>query len=150
MFLVLSHFSSIFIYLAVLGPVFLPGEFHGQRSLVGYSPWNHKELGLSGGPQDLWSSFHHGGFFYLWHVRSSSLTRDRTWPLHWKHRVLATGPPGKSLFSIPTLSSDPPPPTEHICPKFERHFFREHDMPNGIKPLRYVYKVSCTSSWPSP
>ena len=20
-------------------PVFLPGEFHGQRSLVGYSPW---------------------------------------------------------------------------------------------------------------
>ena len=24
-------------------PVFLPGKFHGQRSLVGYSPWNHKE-----------------------------------------------------------------------------------------------------------
>ena len=24
-------------------PVFLPGEFHGQRSLVGYSPWCHKE-----------------------------------------------------------------------------------------------------------
>ena len=24
-------------------PVFLSGEFHGQRSLVGYSPWNHKE-----------------------------------------------------------------------------------------------------------
>ena len=24
-------------------PVFLPGEFHGQRSLVGYSPWSHKE-----------------------------------------------------------------------------------------------------------
>ena len=23
-------------------PVFLPGEFHGQRSLVGYSPWSHK------------------------------------------------------------------------------------------------------------
>ena len=23
-------------------PVFLPGEFHGQRSLVGYSPWDHK------------------------------------------------------------------------------------------------------------
>ena len=22
---------------------FLPGEFHGQRSLVGYSPWGHKE-----------------------------------------------------------------------------------------------------------
>ena len=25
-------------------PVFLPGEFHGQRSLSGYSPWGHKEL----------------------------------------------------------------------------------------------------------
>ena len=25
-------------------PVFLPGEFHGQRSLVGYSPWGRKEL----------------------------------------------------------------------------------------------------------
>ena len=24
-------------------PVFLPGEFHGQRSLVGCSPWSHKE-----------------------------------------------------------------------------------------------------------
>ena len=24
--------------------VFLPGEFHGQRSLVGYSPWGCKEL----------------------------------------------------------------------------------------------------------
>ena len=25
-------------------PVFLPGESHGQGSLVGYSPWVHKEL----------------------------------------------------------------------------------------------------------
>ena len=25
-------------------PVFLPGEFHGQRSLEDYSPWGHKEL----------------------------------------------------------------------------------------------------------
>ena len=24
-------------------PVFLPGEFHGQRSLAGYSPLGHKE-----------------------------------------------------------------------------------------------------------
>ena len=24
-------------------PVFLPGEFHGQRSLLGYSPWGHRE-----------------------------------------------------------------------------------------------------------
>ena len=25
-------------------PVFLPGEFHGQRDLAGYGPWDHKEL----------------------------------------------------------------------------------------------------------
>jgi len=25
-------------------PVFLPGEFHGQGSLVGYNPWSRKEL----------------------------------------------------------------------------------------------------------
>ena len=24
-------------------PVFLPGTFHGHRSLAGYSPWDHKE-----------------------------------------------------------------------------------------------------------
>ena len=28
-------------------PVFLPGESHGQRSLVGYSPWGRKELGMT-------------------------------------------------------------------------------------------------------
>ena len=26
--------------------VFLPGEFHGQRSLAGYSPWDHEELDM--------------------------------------------------------------------------------------------------------
>ena len=25
-------------------PVLLPEEFHGQRSLAGYSPWGHKEI----------------------------------------------------------------------------------------------------------
>ena len=25
-------------------PVFLSGESHGRRSLVGYNPWGHKEL----------------------------------------------------------------------------------------------------------
>ena len=28
-------------------PVFLPGEFHGQRSLAGYSPWGRKELNIT-------------------------------------------------------------------------------------------------------
>ena len=28
----------------LLTPVFLPGEFHGQRRLAGYSPWGCKDL----------------------------------------------------------------------------------------------------------
>ena len=28
-------------------PVFLPGEFHGQRSLVCYSPWGHRESDMT-------------------------------------------------------------------------------------------------------
>ena len=27
-------------------PVFLPGKSHGQRSLVGYGSWSHKELNM--------------------------------------------------------------------------------------------------------
>ena len=28
-------------------PVFLPGESHGQRGVVGYSPWDHKESDMT-------------------------------------------------------------------------------------------------------
>ena len=28
-------------------PVFLPGEFHGQRRLMGYSPWGRKESDMT-------------------------------------------------------------------------------------------------------
>ena len=35
-----------------------------------------------------------------WHVGSRSLTRDHLGPLGWKHGVLATGPPGKSLSMV--------------------------------------------------
>ena len=28
-------------------PVFLPGKFHGQRILAGYSPWGHKESDMT-------------------------------------------------------------------------------------------------------
>ena len=31
-----------------LTPVLLPGEFHGQRSLVGFTPWGSKELDMTG------------------------------------------------------------------------------------------------------
>jgi len=32
-----------------LTPVILPGKFHEQRSLVGYSPWGPKELDMTEG-----------------------------------------------------------------------------------------------------
>ena len=28
-------------------PVFLPREFHGQKSLAGYNPWGHKESDMT-------------------------------------------------------------------------------------------------------
>ena len=28
-------------------PVFLPGKFHGQRSLVSYNPWGHKKSDMT-------------------------------------------------------------------------------------------------------
>ena len=31
----------------LLTPVFLFGEFHGQRSLAGYRPWGHKESDIT-------------------------------------------------------------------------------------------------------
>ena len=34
-------------------PVSLPGEFHGQRSLAGCSPWGHKESDRTGEPGGL-------------------------------------------------------------------------------------------------
>ena len=47
-----SHFVSPFLWVGNIPwrrewlpvPGFLPGEFQGQRSLVGYSLWGHKEL----------------------------------------------------------------------------------------------------------
>jgi len=38
-------------------PVFLSGEFHGQRSLVGYSPWYCKESDMT----ELLTHFLEGG-----------------------------------------------------------------------------------------
>ena len=35
--------SVVFYDTYQIAPIFLPGEFHGQRSLAGYSPWSHKE-----------------------------------------------------------------------------------------------------------
>ena len=46
-------------------PVFLPGESRGWRSLVGYSPWGHKELDTTEWLNSL-SSYMYGSL--VWHV----------------------------------------------------------------------------------
>ena len=38
-------------------PVFLSGEFHGQRSLVGYSLWGHKESDTTEVTEHAWDMF---------------------------------------------------------------------------------------------
>ena len=38
-----AHTFMIWRRIWQLSPVFLPVESHGQRSLVGYSPWGRKE-----------------------------------------------------------------------------------------------------------
>ena len=70
--------------------------------------------GLSWGTQDLWSSLRHTGSVIFTEACGSfscgmrTLSRSK-WdlvpqsgiessPLHWKHRVLATGPPGRSWW----------------------------------------------------
>ena len=52
-------------------PVFLPGQFHGQRSLVGYRPWGCKESDVTehthtlAYPQDLKQFWHETGIYYM-------------------------------------------------------------------------------------
>ena len=38
--------------------VFLPGKFHGQRNLAGYSPWGRKELDMTEHTRTMSWSFH--------------------------------------------------------------------------------------------
>ena len=39
--------KAVHCHLAYLTPVRLPEKSHGQRSLVGYSPWGHKESDMT-------------------------------------------------------------------------------------------------------
>ena len=80
--------------------VFLPGKLHGQRSLVGYSPWGHKELTLTErlnthtytiwesleedfrhSEQSFYHNFHRAGFAIL--KRYSRITALKPTELKW-------------------------------------------------------------------
>ena len=47
-------------------PVFLPGKAHGQRSLMGYSPWGHKETDTTR------------------HMHTHTHVSREPWNFHWK------------------------------------------------------------------
>ena len=46
-------------------PVFLPGEFDGQRNLVGYSPWGHKESDTTEPAQVLCFMWFQGSLIFI-------------------------------------------------------------------------------------
>ena len=81
-------------------PVFLPGKFHGQRSLASCSPWGHKELDMTE-----WLSTH----TQIWrnmsfHVHGSQLTLDVPPPWVFATTHQGTCPCG---YPTPVLSAGP-------------------------------------------
>ena len=64
--------------------VFLPGKSHGQRSLVGYSPWGCKELAMLDMSSSAYST--HGTWWDVVCVLSSAqcfATVGFSWREHW-------------------------------------------------------------------
>ena len=72
--------------------VFLPGEFHGQRNLEGYSPQGHKELDTTEQLTLSLSFSCHSAYGIL--VPQPGIEPE---PQQWKHWVLTAGPQGNSL-----------------------------------------------------
>ena len=73
-------------------PVSLPGKFHGQRSLVGYSPWGCKELEMTKHAHKyiclgIWP-------WGMWYLAWPGM---ETVPLALEGKVLIPEAPGKSL-----------------------------------------------------
>ena len=58
-------------------PVFLPGESHGRRSVVGYSPWGRKQLDMTKQLHFLFLSF-----LYLWILSLRLHGADGTLPFY--------------------------------------------------------------------
>ena len=55
-------------------PVFLPGKLHGQRSLVGYSSWGHKESDTTERLNSIMHVFYVSLFIVHFSVAKSCLT----------------------------------------------------------------------------
>ena len=104
-------------------PIFLRGESHGQRSLVGYSPWGHEELDTtewlhSSSPAPLLGRDHLGSFramLWLGGTRQplfstlNQLEEQGLFPSRILHTVNPTvwdkGIPGKAINAQPVKIS---------------------------------------------
>ena len=100
-------------------PVFLPGESHGQRSLVGYSPWGHEESDTT---ERITFSFFH------FMQNSSPLKRTAVHfpsrPSPFLPRHVADQTSSHSVSGVPTsnqLSRLQPPPPGFACFIPEHH-----------------------------
>ena len=67
-------------------PVFLPGKFHGQRSLEGYSPWGHKESDTTE-CACMHTHTHTYTYLFTWFSRRKQV-RDTVSSSHWGTRQL--------------------------------------------------------------
>ena len=65
-------------------PVFLPGESHGQRNLVGSSPWSHNRIQLK-------------RLSTAWHVLLSPCTEYKEFDLHF---ILLSGKKFSSSYQL--------------------------------------------------
>ena len=61
-------------------PVFWPGEYHGQRSLVGYSAWCHKSIPHNWAHIKTHRAVHQGELILLF-IKLKN--KSRTWLSHW-------------------------------------------------------------------
>ena len=64
--------------------VVLPGESHGQRSLVGYSPWGHKESHTTERLTRCVSQILEDDAVKVLHSVCQQIWKTQQWPQDWK------------------------------------------------------------------
>ena len=95
-------------------PVFLPGESHGWRSLVDYSPWGHKESDMTERLSLSLFSLQLSFVFTLWpsfflSLPPLNLFTSLSWRIQMNHQCAVwKGPKGRSFCPLGTGVAHPP------------------------------------------
>ena len=85
--------------------LFLPGESHGQRSLMGYSPWSHKELDMTDWAhtaQDTWPDDSMYIYIVKWLPKSGELTHASHHKVTWILKISSLG--RFQVYNTPVLT----------------------------------------------